>query len=94
MVKISEIPENKGKIVEFEDGTKAAILNQGGAPKAFSVVCPHLGCEVEWNDSENTWDCPCHGSRFQKDGSLMQGPAKRDLDSLEVKMENREIKPQ
>lgn len=92
MVKINEIPENKGKVVEFEDGTKAAVLNEGGAPKAFSVVCPHLGCDVEWNDAADTWDCPCHGSRFQKDGLLLQGPAKRGLDPLEITNKEGEIK--
>lgn len=91
MTRLNEIPENKGETIEFGDGTKAAVWNDHGMPKAFSAVCPHLGCEVEWNDSDNTWDCPCHGSRFGRDGSLMQGPAKRGLDPLEVTIERDEI---
>ena len=41
--------------------------------------CPHLGCALKWNKNEHTWDCPCHGSRFEKDGKLIDGPATEDL---------------
>ncbi len=43
--------------------------------------CPHMGCALKWNPQEHTWDCPCHGSRFQKDGSLLDGPAMRGVRS-------------
>ena len=91
MVKVNEIPEGKGKVIDA-NGKKAAVFNDRGTIKAFSTVCPHLGCDVEWNDSENTWDCPCHGSRFEADGSLKQGPARRGLDSLEASLEGDELK--
>ena len=42
--------------------------------------CPHLGCVLKWNPLEHSWDCPCHGSRFGKDGKLLDNPATADLD--------------
>ncbi len=75
------LAENKGEIVEI-DGKKLAVIKKDGEVKKFSAICPHMGCEVGWNDSEKTWDCPCHGSRFKSDGSLLNGPAKRGLDSV------------
>lgn len=40
--------------------------------------CPHMGCSLKWNSSEHTWDCPCHGSRFEENGTLIDNPAKKD----------------
>ena len=48
-----------------------------------SATCPHLGCIVHWNAAGSTWDCPCHGSRFDCHGHVINGPANRDLASLE-----------
>lgn len=45
--------------------------------------CPHLGCELEWNEEEQSWDCPCHGSRFNRDGELLDNPAQMNLDKGE-----------
>lgn len=85
------MPETKGKILEVE-GKKLAVININGEVKAFSAICPHKGCEIGWNDEENTWDCPCHNSRFESDGSLKNGPATRGLDSVEIKTDGDNIK--
>jgi Rieske Fe-S protein len=47
------------------------------------VRCPHLGCQLEWNPEEKSWDCPCHGSRFDYRGNLLSGPAQKDLSRRE-----------
>ncbi|HEX3394666.1 MAG TPA: FAD-dependent oxidoreductase [Acidimicrobiales bacterium] len=57
----------------------AAYRDDAGTVHAVSPVCTHLGCTVTWNTAELTWDCPCHGSRFDCDGHVVQGPAVRDL---------------
>ena len=41
--------------------------------------CPHMGCELVWNPDEHGWDCPCHGSRFEEDGKLLDNPAKKGI---------------
>ena len=90
MPNTSDIPKNKGKVVKIGD-KNLAVVNDAGVVRAFSASCPHLGCDVEWNDAESTWDCPCHGSRFNADGSLKHGPAKRGLDPVKIKIENDQI---
>jgi Rieske Fe-S protein len=52
-----------------------------GAERSVSPVCPHLGGLVSWNDADQSWDCPLHGSRFAPDGALLEGPATRGLSS-------------
>lgn len=55
--------------------------------EVLTAVCPHLGCDVPWVPSENKFHCPCHGSEFAADGSLLRGPATRGMDTLPLKME-------
>ena len=46
---------------------------------AVELRCPHLGCRLEWNPDEKSWDCPCHGSRFDRQGNLLEGPAQTGI---------------
>jgi Rieske Fe-S protein len=77
----SEIPPRHGAILRHGLKKFAVYRDEGGALQRSSAVCPHLGCIVRWNSLEGTWDCPCHGSRFGTDGSVLNGPA---LGGLEV----------
>ena len=81
---VGELKPGDGKVFDV-DGEKVAIHRApDGGIHAVSAVCTHLGCIVAWNDAETSWDCPCHGSRFDSDGSVLQGPAVRPLEPKEV----------
>ena len=71
----------EGGIVTDGGRKVAAYRDDGGALHAVSPVCTHLKCEVRFNTAERTWDCPCHGSRFDCDGRVLQGPAVKDLET-------------
>lgn len=74
--------ENSGKVVKI-DGEKVAVYkDESGRIHKLSPICTHKGCVVGWNDAAKTWDCPCHGSRFKSDGSVLQGPANKPLKKL------------
>jgi len=63
--------------------TKIAVWrDENGKLTELSAVCPHLHCIVQWNNAVKTWDCPCHGSRFHADGTVLNGPANRNLEPV------------
>lgn len=70
-----------GTVVEVNGESTAVYKDPDGNVHAVSAVCTHLGCTVGFNPADATWDCPCHGSRFAADGSVIQGPATRNLPS-------------
>jgi len=74
-------PENFPKVKFWLSNTEGGVL-------AIYKVCTHLGCLYNWNDQENKFACPCHGSQFQKDGTYIKGPAPRNLDSFVVRIES------
>ncbi len=73
------IPPREGRVVEI-DGRKVAVFRDGrGGVVALDPACMHMGCTVAWNNAEETWDCPCHGSRYDTFGKVIHGPAVRNL---------------
>jgi glycine/D-amino acid oxidase-like deaminating enzyme/nitrite reductase/ring-hydroxylating ferredoxin subunit len=74
-----EIPAGEGRLWRAGGKMLAVYRDDAGGLHAHSAVCPHLGCNVRWNNAERTWDCPCHGSRFDRAGHVLNGPATRDL---------------
>ena len=69
-------------LMEHKRKRVAAYRDKDGTLHVRSAVCPHLGCIVAWNEAEGTWDCPCHGSRFSGDGTVIGGPAESDLKKI------------
>lgn len=70
----------EGRILELNGERVAAYRNAHGTVTKLSPVCTHMGCEVRWNGAEQTWDCPCHGSRFTPTGGVLAGPAETPLE--------------
>jgi len=81
---MEEIAAGEGAVLSV-DGVKLAVYRNGeGELSALSPVCPHLGCFVHWNTAEKSWDCPCHGSRFDAHGRVLNGPAVDPLQRCEI----------
>jgi glycine/D-amino acid oxidase-like deaminating enzyme/nitrite reductase/ring-hydroxylating ferredoxin subunit len=79
---VEEIPAGEGAILR-EGVQKLAVYKDGhGRPHFFSAVCPHMSGIVRWNTVEKTWDCPCHGSRFDRLGHVLNGPAATGLAAI------------
>jgi len=71
-------------VYEFDDDPVAVYRDEDGEVHARSAVCPHMGCLVDWNDGEKSWDCPCHGSRFGVDGEVLDTPAVDGLEDVSL----------
>jgi Rieske Fe-S protein len=76
---LRELQRGEGKIIELRGERVAACRGEDGRITTLSPICTHMGCQVEWNTAERTWDCPCHGSRFTATGEVLAGPAESPL---------------
>jgi Rieske Fe-S protein len=79
---LDELLRGHAALVEMEGEPVAAYRDDHGALFMLSAVCTHMKCHVRWNDAERSWDCPCHGSRYAPDGSIIEGPALEPLRRL------------
>ena len=75
-----ELMPGEADIVQLNGDKVAAFCDEEGTLHAVSPVCTHLGCQVNWNSGDRSWDCPCHGSRFSPDGEVLHGPAVSPLE--------------
>lgn len=77
----ADVKPGEARIME-QDGQRVGIYrDRQGFLHKVDTTCQHMGCELSWNAAEETWDCPCHGSRFSVDGEIIEGPAVQPLDT-------------
>ena len=81
---LEEVAPGEGTVIRRGAKPVAVYKSESGELKALSAVCTHLACIVHFNTAEKSWDCPCHGSRFDLDGSVLQGPATKPLEPRDL----------
>lgn len=74
-----DIEPGEGKVVEIDGEKMGAYKDDTGKLHLVDITCTHMGCTLNWNAAELTWDCPCHASRFTYDGTIIDGPALKPL---------------
>ncbi len=77
---LKDIHPDEGKIIEFNGEKFGAYRDSNDNIHFVAAECTHLGCLIKWNNDEKSWDCPCHGSRFNHEGKVLNGPAIKNLD--------------
>ncbi|WP_396129857.1 (2Fe-2S)-binding protein [Exiguobacterium mexicanum] len=76
---VDELGLDEGAIVKHNGEHVAAYRDPDGHISMVGSACTHMGCTVNWNQAERSWDCPCHGSRFKPNGEVIEGPAVKSL---------------
>ena len=79
-----ELAPGEGRLVKYEGQTLALYKDDQKQLHALNPACTHIKCTIAWNASEKTWDCPCHGSRFSIEGEVVTGPARKDLQKIDI----------
>ncbi len=82
---LKQVAPGEGKILKLHGEKLAVFRSADDVVSVLSPVCPHMKCMVHWNAADITWDCPCHGSRFATDGSVLEGPAYLPLSKRTLK---------
>lgn len=80
---LKRLQPGTGKVIEVDGENIAAYRDEEGLIHALSPVCTHAACIVNWNGEEKTWDCPCHGARYDIEGNVLTGPATKNLQKIE-----------
>lgn len=90
LASISSLPKGKAVVVSTPSGKRVVVLNTADGIRAFSTICPHLGCQVHWEDENNHFFCPCHSAVFDPTGKAMEGPPAsdgKDMLAVEIALE-------
>ncbi|GAJ99762.1 LOW QUALITY PROTEIN: probable oxidoreductase [Geomicrobium sp. JCM 19055] len=83
---LDELERGTGTVFKHNGQRSGAFRDDDGQLHIVDTTCTHLGCEVNWNDGDRTWDCPCHGSRFSYTGEVIEGPAEKPLQTKSYTM--------
>lgn len=78
-----ELNPGQAEVARVDQRRAGVYMDEAHQLHMVDLTCTHLGCELQWNDAENSWDCPCHGSRFTINGDIIEGPAMRELEKIE-----------
>jgi len=82
---LAMIAPGEGKVVKIDNEHVAVSKDLDGKIYAVSSVCTHMKCDVSWNNAEHSWDCPCHGARYNMEGKVITGPANKNLEPVNLK---------
>ena len=80
----SDLAHNEARVVKHSGNTIAVYKDTNGQIHALNAACTHIKCDVAWNNAEQSWDCPCHGSRFSVDGEVLTAPARKNLEVINL----------
>lgn len=80
----ADLKPGEGAVLKIDGSNVAAFRDEQGRVHTCSAVCTHMGCLVGWNETDRSWDCACHGSRFALDGSVIHGPAVKPLEAVDA----------
>ncbi|WP_173915486.1 FAD-dependent oxidoreductase [Halobacillus sp. Marseille-Q1614] len=81
-IELESIKRGDAAVVSYNGKKAGAYKDHSGHVTIVDTSCTHMGCDVAWNEAENSWDCPCHGSRFTTEGEVIEGPAVEPLETL------------
>ncbi len=79
---LASLAADEGKLVKYDGKTMGIYKDEQHNIHMVNPACTHIHCTVAWNSTEKSWDCPCHGARYNADGAMLTGPARKDLENL------------
>lgn len=78
------LKNGEARLIKYENESIAIYKDENGQIHSVNPACTHIDCTVAWNTAELIWECPCHGSRFNEDGEMFTGPARKDLQKIQI----------